>query len=93
MRYQGDEMAQAEAEVRRQCRGTGAESIIKMDTLHHFNEKLASGDYLTGMIIGATGVVLFLLAAKVAKGIFKFFWFLLAVAAAAGAVWWHYQHH
>jgi hypothetical protein len=62
-----------------------------MNTLHDLFEKVTSGDYPTGTF-GAIGIILFLVAVKAKKGFSKFFWTVLALAAFAGAVWWHVAH-
>jgi len=59
-----------------------------MDTLHNLIEKITSGDYPAGAFGGA-GIVLFLFAVKAKKNFFKFLWTTIALAAFAGAVWWH----
>lgn len=59
-----------------------------MNNLHDLMEKITSGDIPTGAM-GGTGIVLLLLALKVAKGFLKMILVVLALAALAGAVWWH----
>lgn len=59
-----------------------------MNDLREVIDKVTSGDIPTGAMGGA-GIVLFLLALKAAKGFLKFVFVVLALAALAGAVWWH----
>jgi hypothetical protein len=59
-----------------------------MNNLHELLEKLTSGDIPTGAM-GGGGIVLLLIALKVAKGFLKMILVVLALAAFAGAVWWH----
>ena len=50
-------------------------------------KKVASGGIPAWAMVGA-GIVLLLIAMKVAKGFLKFVCVVLALAALAGAVWW-----
>jgi hypothetical protein len=59
-----------------------------MNTLREIIDKVTSGDIPTGAMGGA-GIVLLLLAFKAAKGFLKMILVVLALAALAGAVWWH----
>jgi hypothetical protein len=59
-----------------------------MNTLREFIDKVTSGDIPTGAMGGA-GIVLLLLALKAAKGFLKMILVVFALAALAGAVWWH----
>jgi hypothetical protein len=54
--------------------------------------KATSGEIPT-VILAIGGVVVFLLACKVTKGLAKIFFALVALALVAGAVWWHFQKH
>lgn len=59
-----------------------------MNNLHDLLDKVTSGDIPTGAMGGA-GILMLLLALKVAKGFGKNILIVLALAAFAGAVWWH----
>ena len=59
-----------------------------MNNLRDVIDKVASGDAPV-WVLGGAGIILFLLALKVAKGFLKFVFVVLALAALAGAVWWH----
>jgi hypothetical protein len=63
-----------------------------MNTLHDIMDKVTSGDIPTGAM-GGTGIVLLLIAMKAVKGFLKLVFVLLALAALAGAVWWHFHQH
>jgi uncharacterized membrane protein YebE (DUF533 family) len=62
-----------------------------MNNLPELMEKLTSGDLPTGAM-GGGGIVMLLIALKVAKGFLKMILVVLALAALAGAVWWHFHH-
>jgi len=54
--------------------------------------RITSGEIPTGaMLLG--GIVMFILALKVAKGLLKFMTILVALALFAGAAWWHFHKH
>jgi uncharacterized membrane protein len=59
-----------------------------MNTLREMIDKVTSGDIPTGAMGGA-GIVMLLLALKMAKGFLKMVLVVLALAAFAAAVWWH----
>jgi hypothetical protein len=59
-----------------------------MNNLREVIDKVTSGD-APAWVLGGAGIILFLLALKVAKGFLKFVFVVLALAALAGAVWWH----
>ena len=59
-----------------------------MNNLREIIDKVTSGDIPTGAM-GGGGIVLLLLALKVGKGLLKLVFVVLALAAFAGAVWWH----
>ena len=59
-----------------------------MNNLRDVIDKVASGDAPV-WVLGGAGIILLLLALKVAKGFLKFVFVVLALAALAGAVWWH----
>ena len=54
-------------------------------------KRLTSGEIPTGaMSVG--GILVLLIAMKVAKGFLRFMFILTALALFAGAAWWHFQH-
>lgn len=55
-------------------------------------KKITSGEIPTGAM-GGGGIVLLLLAFKVAKGVLKFIFILVALGLFAGAAWWHFHNH
>ena len=59
-----------------------------MNNLRDVIDKVASGDAPV-WVLGGAGIILLLLALKAAKGFLKFVFVVLALAALAGAVWWH----
>jgi len=59
-----------------------------MNNLRETIDKFTSG-HVPVWVLGGAGIILFLLALKVAKGFLKFVFVVLALAALAGAVWWH----
>jgi hypothetical protein len=59
-----------------------------MNNLRDLFDKLTSGDIPTGTM-GGVCIILFLLAVRAGKGFVKFVFVVLALAAFAGAVWWH----
>ena len=61
-----------------------------MKYLHDLISKIKADDIPTG-VLGVLGIVLFLLAVRAAKGLAKFVFVTLALAAFAVAVWWHLQ--
>jgi len=61
-----------------------------MNTLRDFLDKITSGGIPT-WALGGAGIVLLLIAMKVAKSFSKFVFVVLALAALAGAVWWHFH--
>jgi len=63
-----------------------------MNNLREVIDKVTSGDAPV-WVLGGAGIVLLLIALKAAKGILKFTFVVLALAALAGAVWWHFQQH
>jgi hypothetical protein len=58
-----------------------------MNTLRDFIDKISSGGIPAWALAGG-GIVLFLLAIKLAKGVLKFLLIVMALASLAGAVWW-----
>ena len=62
-----------------------------MNTLHEIIEKVAAIK-LPSWAIGVTGFVLLLAAFKAGKGLLKLVLGVLALAAIAGAVWWHFHN-
>ena len=58
-----------------------------MNTLGNIIDRISSGGLPAWALAGA-GIVLFLLAVKMAKGLTRFLLVVLALAALAGAVWW-----
>lgn len=61
-----------------------------MNNLREVIDKLTSGD-APAWVLGGAGIILFLLALKTAKGLLKFVFVLLALAALAGAGWWYFH--
>jgi hypothetical protein len=61
-----------------------------MNNLREVIDKVASGD-APAWALGGAGIILFLLALKAAKGFLKFVFVVLALAALAGAAWWHFH--
>ena len=61
-----------------------------MKDLRQIIDKVTSGDAPV-WVLGGAGIILFLLALKVAKGFLKFVFVVLALAALAGAAWWHFH--
>jgi hypothetical protein len=61
-----------------------------MNALRDFFNHITSGDLPTGGMLGG-GVVLFLIAVKARKAFLKLVFVVLALAALAGAVWWHFR--
>jgi hypothetical protein len=62
-----------------------------MNNLRQVIDKVTSGDAPVWVLAGA-GVILFLVALRTAKGFLKFVFAVLALAAVAGAVWWHFHN-
>ena len=61
-----------------------------MNNLREVIDKVTSGD-APAWVLGGAGIILFLLALKVAKGFLKFVFVVLALAALAGAAWWYFH--
>ena len=61
-----------------------------MNTLRDFLDKIISGG-IPAWALGGAGIVLLLIAMKAARGFLKFVFVVLALAALAGAVWWHFH--
>ena len=61
-----------------------------MNNLREVIDKVTSGNAPV-WVMGGAGIILFLLALKTAKGFLKFVFVVLALAALAGAVWWHFH--
>jgi hypothetical protein len=59
-----------------------------MNNLREIVDKVTSGD-ASVWVLGGAGIILLLLALKAAKGFLKFVFVVFALAALAGAVWWH----
>jgi hypothetical protein len=62
-----------------------------MNTLRDFIDKITSGG-IPAWALAGVGIVLFLLAIKLAKGLLKFLLVVLALASLAGAVWWLFHN-
>ena len=63
-----------------------------MNNLHEVIDKVTSGD-VPVWVLGGAGIILLLLALKAAKGLLKFVFVVLALAALAGAIGWHFHQH
>ena len=61
-----------------------------MNNLREVIDKVASGDAPV-WVLGGAGIILLLLALKAAKGFLKFVSVVLALAALAGAIGWHFH--
>jgi hypothetical protein len=70
---------------------TNQNRIQKMNNLREIIDKVTSGDIPTGAMGGA-GIVMLLLALKVGKGFLKTILVVFALAALAGAAWWHFHN-
>ena len=63
-----------------------------MNNLHEVIDKVTSGNF-PAWVLGGAGIILLLVAMTVARGFLKFVFIVIALAALAGAVWWHFQQH
>jgi vacuolar-type H+-ATPase subunit I/STV1 len=63
-----------------------------MNSVHDFIDKILSGN-VSPWVLGVVGVLLLLIAMKLAKGFMKLIFVVFAVAALAGVVMWYVHKH